>query len=336
MRKTIWYDFTNVPHVNFLLPIYNHLKDSYYSIFTVRDFAETKSLFEKEYGSSYYLVGKHKGQSKISKISGVFERIFHFFRLVKNFDVKISVGGDSSCVYAKLKGKKSITFDDNEKAPNWRYSYFSDFAFWPSSIPTQALLHQGFKRDKLFQYDGFKEDLYIADFLPDKNFLQKIPFRKYIVVRPENIQANYVSNNLTIVPELLRLLVTNGFNVLFLPRYEHDKQYSQNSTQIYIPPTPLNGLDICYHADAVLTGAGTLAREAACLGVPAVSFYTGKELLTVDQKMIEKEWMFFSRNPNEILKYMKNSTRKEPDLSRSLKVKSQILQKLDEVLENNK
>lgn len=336
MRKTIWYDFTNVPHVNFLLPIYQHLKDSYDSIFTIRDFAETKFLFEKEFGSNYFLVGKHKGQSKLSKISGVFERIFHFSKLVKNFDVKISVGGDSSCIYAKLKGRKSITFDDNEKAPNWRYSYFSDFAFWPAAIPTQALLKQGFKKAKLFQYDGFKEDLYIADFKPDGNFLQKIPFKKYLVVRPENIQANYVSNNLSIVPELLRLLEIHGYNVLFLPRYEHDKQYSKGSKQIYIPPVPLNGLDICYHADAVLTGAGTLAREAACLGVPAISFYAGKELLTVDQKMIENEWMFFSRSPNEIFTYLQNSTRKHPDLSRSLKVKSQILQKLDEVLDFRK
>ena len=43
--------------------------------------------------------------------------------------------------------------------------------------------------------------------------------------------------------------------------------------KIFVPEGPLNGLDVCY-SDAVLTGAGTFAREAAILGTPAISFFT--------------------------------------------------------------
>ena len=330
--KTIWFDLTNVPHVSFLKPICEHFESQHNYVFTVRDFAETKGLFEKRFGFTPSIIGKHAGENKFMKVLGSFKRIYTLNKNVGDFDIKISIGGDASSIVAKLRGKFSITFDDNEKAPNWRYSKFSDLAFWPDTIPLNILKNQGFKEHKLFRYNGYKEDMYIADFKPDAGFLGVLPFEKYVLVRPENIQANYVEGNKSIVPLLLKKLSYAGHNILFLPRYEHDKVYAKDIPNIFIPEKPLNGLDACYYADLVLTGAGTLAREAACLGIPAISFYAGKELLTVDQDMINKGWMFFSRNPDEILERMKSFPKTEPDLDRSKRVKKQIMEKLGEIL----
>ena len=330
-NKKIWFDFTNVPHVNFLQPIINYFKN-FDHIYSVRDFAETKLLFEATISKEYYLIGKHKGNNKLLKIYGSLSRIFTLYNKIPDFDLKISVGGDASNIVAKLKEKKSITFDDNEKAPNWRYSRFSDYAFWPSCIPSETLLKQGFKEHKLYRYNGFKEDLYVADFSPDENFKQKLPFENYIVVRPENINANYVNDNISIVPPLLKHLDIEGYNILFLPRYESDKNYANGIKNIYIPKAPLKGLDICYNADAVLTGAGTFAREAVCLGVPAVSFYTGKELLTVDKEMINNRSLYFSREPLDIIKYIGSTSKNKPDYSRSVKVKNEVMNKLEEII----
>ena len=47
MKKTIWFDITNVPHVNFLLPVIHKYEEEFEMVFTIRDFAETKNLFEK-------------------------------------------------------------------------------------------------------------------------------------------------------------------------------------------------------------------------------------------------------------------------------------------------
>jgi predicted glycosyltransferase len=331
-KPTIWIDFTNVPHINFLFPFYKKLNENYDFLFTLRDFAETKNLYYKTFDKEVTIVGKHKGQNKIAKVLGVFERIRKLNKAVGPFDIKVSVGGDASSVVAKLRGKKSITFDDNEKAPNWRYSRFSDFAFWPKAISEQVLFRQGFKKHKLYQYDGFKEDIYIADYVPDPEFPSLLPFKDYLVVRPENIQANYVEGNDSIVPELLQKLESKGFNILFLPRYEHDREYARGIKNIFMPEAPMNGLDLCYYSSGVLTGAGTLAREAACLGVPSVSFYAGKELLTVDQEMIKKEWMFFSRNTDEIVDYISASKKRKADLARSKQVKEEVINKLTEVL----
>ena len=60
-KKTIWFDITNVPHVNFLLPIIRKYEEEFEMVFTVRDFAETKSLFEKRIGKPYIEGGQHQG-----------------------------------------------------------------------------------------------------------------------------------------------------------------------------------------------------------------------------------------------------------------------------------
>lgn len=233
-----------------------------------------------------------------------------------------------------MERKKSITFDDNETAPNWRYSHFTDYAFWPKAIAVEKLIRQGFKLNRLYQYDGFKEDVYIADYIPDNNFLNKLPFSRYVVLRPENIQANYVNTKQkSIVPDLLSKFNEANINVLFLPRYKEDRIYSKGYKNVFIPEGAVNGLDACYFSDAVITGAGTLAREAACMGVPAVSFYSGKNLLTVDKKLIDMKWIYHSRSANDIYHYFINSSRKRRSLERSQQVQEEVKQKLIEVID---
>ena len=306
MKKKIWFDITNVPHVNFFLPIIRKYEEEFDIIFSLRDFAETKSLFEKRIDKPYIEVGQHKGGNKLRKIIGVVERIFLLNKQIPKFDIKISVGGDASCIIAKMRKKLSVTFDDNEKAPNWRYAPFSDLAFWPKVVPQQKLRKQFFKRN-LYQYNGYKEDFYLADYQPNPAFLEQLPFEHYVVVRPENIKANYVEGRQSIVPELLKKLDAAGYNILFLPRYESDKDYATGIKNIYIPREAVNGLDACYYADAILTGAGTMAREAACLGVPSVSFFAGSHLLAVDQSMVDAGKMFYSRDVQQIMQFLNNS-----------------------------
>jgi len=330
--KTIWFDIDNTPHVNFFKPLINHLKENYQLIFTLKEFAEVKKLFEKEIGIDYRLVGNHKGGLKIMKVYGVLERTIQLITNIEKFDAKISIGGDSSNLCAKFRGKKSITFDDNEIAPNWRYSKFTDFAFWPSAIPLAVILKQGFKKTRIFRYNGFKENIYIADYIPDPDFLNQLPFRNFIVIRPENLLANYVDASKSIVPELVKILIQEGYNILYLPRYRSDLQLVQENNKIFIPQDPLNGLDICYYADAVLTGAGTIAREAICLGTPALSFYAGSRLLLVDQELIKQGKMIHTREPKEICAYLKKADKIPFQPEKSKSVQKEVFSKVDELL----
>lgn len=337
-RITIWFDLTNVPHVNFLLPIIRRYENQCDMVFTIRDFAETKSLFEKRVGKPYILIGEHQGGNKLRKIWGVVERVFALNKKVPDFDVKISCGGDASNIVGKLRGKKTITFDDNEKAPNWRYAPFSDLAFWPKAVPTDKLRKQWFKSN-LYQYDGYKENFYLAEYVPNDAFVESLPFapaadgkKHYVVVRPENIRANYVEGKTSIVPELLRELEKKGTNILFLPRYETDKEYAKGIANVYMPAEAVNGLDACFYADAILTGARTMAREAACMGVPSVSFFAGSRLLAVDQSLVEAGKMYFSRSVPEIMRYLEGAESGEASMVQSLATQAEIFAKLDEFI----
>lgn len=305
-KKTIWFDITNVPHVNFLMPVIRKYQDEFDLVFTIRDFAETKGLFEKRVGKPYLLIGEHQGGNKIKKIMGMLKRIWSLYRQVPHFDIKISLCGDTSSIVARARRKMAVTFDDNETSPNWMYAPFTDLAFWPKVINPAILNKQGFRKN-LYQYNGYKEDFYLANYKPNPAFLDQLPFKHYVVVRPENIKASYVEGRQSIVPELLKELDAQGYNILFLPRYESDRDYAQGIKNIYIPKEAVNGLDACYYADAILTGAGTMAREAACLGVPSVSFFAGAHLLAVDQSLVDVGKMFYSRDVQQIMQFLDKS-----------------------------
>jgi len=324
-KLTIWVDFTNSPHVNFLMPIVKQLKGKYTFIFTARDFSETVPLLKKQ-GVKFKIFGKHEGKSKIQKLIGVIKRNLSLLINLPKFDVSISCGGINASQVSWLRRKKSICFDDNDISSNWLYTLFGNYFFYPKIL--------NIKGKKVYLYDGYKENIYIADFKPNLNFIKTIPFQNFVTIRPENLKASYVPKNArTIVPELFKEFSEHKINILFLPRYEEEKEYVKGYSNIYVPSEPLNGLDVCFYSDAVLTGAGTFSREAACMGTPAISFYPGKELLAVDNDMIKKGLVMHSRDHKKIVDYVLNSKKKKVDLSRSKKVQKEVFSIVNNILE---
>ena len=332
MKNTIWFDITNVPHVHFFSPFINHCKENYDCFFSLRDFAETKSLFEQRVGEPYYESGVHQGGNKLKKFKGLVDRTRDLDKHIPAFDCAIGVGNTSTGYIAKKRHKLSISFDDNDHSANWLYAPFADLAFWPRCISKDVLRKQLFKEKAIYQYDGYKEDIYLADYVPDETFKHSLPFEDYVIVRPENLKAGYVSGTVSVVPQLLKQLHESHINVLFLPRYATDRALAGQYDNVFIPENAVNGLDACYYAQTVLTGAGTMAREAACLGVPAVSFYAGKELLTVDQSLIAQRKMCFSRDVAEIMQFVIHSDRQSADLNRCKAVQEEVFDRLDSFL----
>jgi predicted glycosyltransferase len=332
----IWFDIMNTPQVHFLLSIKSMLEEDNSFIFTAREFSETAKLLESKLDAPFETIGEHHGKKYVSKIAGTLHRFLQVHRKRLPYDLSISNGSENAIWSSFLRGKKSIAFGDNDTARQWTYARFCNYAFFPNAIDKSLLNKQGLHDGKLYRYNGFKEDLYLANYIPSPTFREQLPFENYVVVRPENIMANYIRNNevKSITPELLKLLNRKGFNILYLPRYEFDKNYAKGISNLYIPEKPINGLDACYYSDAVLTGAGTFAREAACLGVPSISFFAGKTLLAVDQRMIKEDWMYFSRQPHEILSFVLKSSKRDPDLNRSKVVYDEVKDKLLQIIQS--
>lgn len=328
----IWIDITNTPHVNIIMPIYNYLKSKGHDIFiTARDFSETIPLLESN-GIHPIIIGGYKGKSRINKVLGLIQRMYYLMVKIPKFDLAFSLGGNYTATIAKLRGKKSITFSDNDisyKGPSFR---FSTYFIFPSYF-NSSLLEKKYKVDKsrIFKFNGFKEDIYIANYTPDPQFLNKLPFDEFITIRPENLKASYVpKDSVTIVPDLFKEFKNE--NILFLPRYKEERSYAKGFTNIYIPDGPLPGLDVCYYTKAMLTGAGTFARESAILGTPAVSFFPGKIFLTVDTIMQQKGWEFKSRDPKEIFKYVRSSEKDIQRKKNSSQVLNEVLNIFDQII----
>jgi uncharacterized protein len=333
---TIWFDFTNPPHVNFFNPLINKFVDSGSMVkCTAREFVETVDLL-KLYKIDFDIYGKHGGKKKSRKIMALLDRYRLLFFNVEKFDFSFSSNYEAPLI-SWLRRKPAFVFDDNDIAPNWLYSKFAKYVVSPKYIDQQAMYRMGIKPDQLLTYDGFKENIYIADYKPDPEFLQKLPFHNFVTVRPENIQATYVADGVkSIVPELITKLISNGMNVLYLPRYQSDKDMINNSDNIFVPEKPLNGLDVCYYSQAVLTGAGSFSREAAVFGTPAVSFFAGKEFLGVDKEMFSRKLVFYSRNPDEIIKYVKKAQKVEFNPSVSKSVQQDLYFILEKVMKSYK
>lgn len=327
----IWIDITNTPHVNVLMPIIRHLEKKHELIFTARDFSETLPLLRKN-GIEPVILGEYKGKSRINKVFGLIGRMYQLLRKIPSFDISLSLGGNYTATVSRLRNKPSIVFSDNDisfKTP--AYKFGSHFIF-PSYFDSADLSRKyGIKPFQIHKFEGFKEDIYIADYSPDPDFLKQLPFTDFITIRPENLKASYVpKDSTTIVPELFKIF--RNENILYLPRYSEEKQYAEGYKNIFIPAGPLPGLDVCYYTKVMLTGAGTFAREAALLGTPAVSFFPGDEFLTVDKIMQEKGWEYKSRNADEIFNYVKSSQKKINNIERSKKVLNEVLSIIDGIL----
>lgn len=333
----IWIDFENTPQVHFLLAIKEMLEenDKNQFVLSARDVFETVKLLKQKTDFPVLPIGNRHAKTINRKILLMFERFISVYKNIEKFDLSLSCGSESAIWTSTLRKKRSIAFGDNDTARQWTYSRFVDFCFFPKAIDQEILVKQGIKKHKLYQYDGFKEDIYIAKYKPNPAFLDALPFEKYVLVRPENIFANYIRKNnvKSIAPEILKGLVSKGFNILYLPKYEIDFSYIEKSDKVFIPDGPISGLDACYYADAVLTGAGTFAREAACMGTPAVSFYAGKDLLAVDRELIKQKRVFYSRNANDIIDYTGKSKKNNEDSKRSNAVYEEVKEKLIETID---
>lgn len=335
----IWIDVTNTPHVNVLMPIYKHLKaEGHELIITARDFSETIPLLRKN-GIEPLVIGSHKGKSRVKKSLGLLGRYWQLLTRVPKFDLAFSLGGSYTSPIAWLRGKKSITFSDNDFTTHKFVTYlFSSYFIFPSYLKYQEAQKKFHLKDSQIRtFNGFKEDIYIADYKVDEHFLEQLPFREFITIRPENLKAAYVPKDaVTIVPELFE--VFKDQNILFLPRYEEEKKMAEGYPNIWYPAGPLVGLDVCYYTKAMLTGAGTFAREAALLGVPAVSFFPRNEFLTVDVVLQEQGKEFKSRSAQEIRDYVlasaaKSNDRTLGDTTRSRQVLTEVLTIFDHIIE---
>jgi predicted glycosyltransferase len=66
-----------------------------------------------------------------------------------------------------------------------------------------------------------------------------------------------------------------------------------------IPEKVVDGLNLIWHSDLVISGGGTMNREAAALGVPVYSVFRGK-IGAVDQYLSRQGRLVLLESPNDV------------------------------------
>ncbi len=339
-KAKIWVDLVNPSNVHYFNSIINDLRD-YEIFFTIRDRAETVD-FAKSLGIDGMVVGTDY-TSSFKKSANIIIRTLDLAFKVPKFDVAMSFENSMSVSISKIRAKKSILYCDNDLKIYQRKNTIQDLENKIKSLSTNIVVpfvcYENFKKifdeDKLIPFSGYKEDVYIANYVPNDKFLDKLPFEEFVVVRPEAFGSFYVKEHKSITSELIKRLTNNDINVIYLPRDKEDIKYADGHN-VFIPKETLNGLDLCYFANAVMTGSGTFAREAACMGNTSVSFFPSDKLLSVDKKLIDEGKMFHSKDPKDIVDYVIRGYGKgiKLNLERSKNVKKEIVDITRSILED--
>jgi predicted glycosyltransferase len=160
-----------------------------------------------------------------------------------------------------------------------------DWLFSPSYIP-----HAQSKeiRRREMKYPGLKEDVYVPRFRPDpllKGQLGLNSANLAFTVRPPATEAHYHNSEAEVLFDAALNMFTQHLEVcaVLLPRNEKQeeslrKQWKEwiDRRKIIIPSHVVDGLNLIWHSDLVVSSGGTMNREAAALSVPVYSVFRGR------------------------------------------------------------
>jgi predicted glycosyltransferase len=285
-RPKIWFDLDNTPHVPFFEPIIKALKSEGYPVLvTARDAFQVCALAEKS-GVSFVKVGRHYGKNRFLKAAGLFWRAMQLSLVARGErpDLAVSHGARSQIISSNLLGIPTLMLDDYEHSE-----------YPPMMRPTRLLVPQVIPGDRLClppervsRYPGIKEDVYAWSLKPDPSILDKIGFKTgeiLVTVRPPATEAHYhnTESELLFVEFMNRAVSNPNVRIVLLPRNQRQASWIASRNPIWfkekrtiIPAEALDGMNLIWHSELVVSGGGTMNREAAALGVPVYSIFRGK------------------------------------------------------------
>jgi uncharacterized protein len=296
LPKKIWIDLDNSPHVPFFRPIIDELKGRGYDLFiTARDAYQVRELLEY-YRVDGKVIGKHYGKHKILKALGTCWRAVALIAMVRKERPAISIcHGSRGCLMAsKFLRIPNLTLADYEfttAVPSMRPTWL----IYPSVVPDGRLGEGG---PEILKYPGIKEDVYLASFRPDPKLKSRlgIPSDSLVItIRPPATEAHYHNPEAEVLMKAaLKLFISSPeTRIILLPRNknQHDELSAEwadaiAANKIVIPDHVEDGMNLIWNSDLVISGGGTMNREAAALRVPVYSIFRGK-IGAVDQYLAD-------------------------------------------------
>ena len=293
----VWIDMTASAHVLVFRPLIQILRERGDEVeISAREYAQTLQLLEL-HGLDAEVIGKHGGRSRSGKARALASRLRALRRWAKGrgFDVALAHGSHELTISARRLDVPSSTTFDYEWA--WLQHQLGCRAATkvvvPDAIPPERLRPYGVDDRKLLQYEGLKEEYYLADFEPDPAALdmwELDPARVLVVLRPPPDVSLYHRSSNPLFPQTLDLLGTrDDVNAIVIPRTDEQRAFVQRLElpSVIVPERAVDAQSLIAFADLVVSAGGTMNREAAALGVPVYTTFGGR-LGGVDEALIRE------------------------------------------------
>ena len=292
--KRVWIDLDNSPHVPFFSPIIDELeRNGHRVVLTARDCAQTCGLADL-FRLKYDRIGRHYGKNKIVKVAGTVYRALQLMRAMRKEKPALAVshGSRAQMLSAMLLGVPSVAIMDYEHvkgfiSPTW--------VMMPEVISSGVVK---LDQNRILKYRGIKEDVYVPAFVPDPSIREQLGVGLHdivVTIRPPATEAHYHNPEAEVLfaAAVNRLGRMDNVRMVIVPRNDAQKDLVEetwpewfSSKRIIIPQQVVDGLNLLWHSDLVISGGGTMNREAAALGVPVYSIFRGK-LGAVDRYLSE-------------------------------------------------
>lgn len=298
--RKVWIDLDNSPHVPFFAPIIETLEQRGHAVIvTARDFAQVIELADLM-GLRYRKIGRHFGKNTIVKMAALAVRAAQLAPVIMKAkpDLAISHGSRAQLLLACTMRIPAITIGDYEHAkvfavvrPEW--------VIVPQVFPDNAW---GMPQGSVLKYPGIKEDVYVPRFKPDSRVREQLGLAEsdiVVTVRPPASHAHYHNpeSDVIFAAVMNRLVASPDVRAVLLPRTPSQAAEIREkwasafaSGKVMIPAHVVDGLNLIWNSDLVISGGGTMNREAAALRVPVYSTFRGK-IGVVDHYLVDQNRM---------------------------------------------
>lgn len=339
-NRKIWIDLDNSPHVLFFKPIIDELqKRGFPVVITVRDCFQVIGLADM-YNLKYKKIGTHFGKNKLLKVIGMVTRALQLlpFVLHEKPILALSHGSRSQLLLANMLFMDSIVAYDYE----FTKSFFCTKAKW-NMMP--EIIGANIQNQKnLMPYPGIKEDVYVPFFKPDNTFRENLGISEneiLVSIRPPATEAHY--HNPESEPIFENIVNTLGkkdpVRMIILPRGINQKEMIKEkwadlikSKKLILPDTVFDGLNLIWFSDVVISGGGTMNREAAALQVPVYSIFRGK-IGAVDRFLVQQKRLTLIESLDDIEKIDISARKKDENPSFSTRTIDTVVNNIISVIE---
>jgi uncharacterized protein len=300
----IWVDLTNSPHVLVMRPLIQAMREDGHEVeVTARDFAQTLELCDR-LSIEHEAIGRHRDGRLANKALGLASRSGALLRWARGRDFDVAVGHASNDVMVAAAGLRipSATAFDYEWATvqhnvNCR---LARAVVVPEAIPPERLERYG-AGGKLRRYPGLKEEYYLADFEPDRSILGELGLRAeepIAVVRTPPDASLYHRFESEVFPRVLDRL-RDAAQTVVLPRTPRQRAEVEAIGRLIVPERAIDAQSLIAFADLVISGGGTMNREAVALGTPVFTTFEGR-LGAVDEGLLREGRLRKLENPGEV------------------------------------